>query len=184
MRVTYNGKVYESKWWTAGEFPDQSGEWGVWKYISTCDGGGGEIDHEAPSIPSNLQVTGKSSNSVSLAWDASTDNVGVTGYMITYDIGSVEVTNTTTTINGLSAETTYTFTVTAKDAAGNESDGVSIQATTDEGDPSGVEPWEAGVSYSINDEVTYNGSIYYCIQAHTSQIGWEPPNVPALWGLK
>ncbi|NDI35829.1 glycosyl hydrolase family 18 protein [Chengkuizengella sediminis] len=184
MRVTYNGKVYESKWWTVGEFPDQSDEWGVWKYISTCDGGGGEVDNEAPSIPSNLQITGKSSNSVSLAWDASTDNVGVTGYTITYDLGSVEVTNTTTTINGLSAETTYTFSVTAKDSAGNESEAVSIQATTDEGDPSGAEPWEAGVNYSANDEVTYNGNTYYCIQAHTSQIGWEPPNVPALWGLK
>ncbi|MFS1511639.1 fibronectin type III domain-containing protein [Chengkuizengella sp. SCS-71B] len=184
VRVTYNGKVYESKWWTVGEFPDQSGEWGVWKYISTCDGGGGEIDNEAPSVPSNLQITGKSSNSVSLAWNASTDNVGVTGYTITYDLGSVGATNTTTTINGLNADTTYTFSVTAKDAAGNESEAVSIQATTDKGDPSGAEPWEAGINYSVNDEVTYNGNTYYCIQAHTSQIGWEPPNVPALWGLK
>ncbi len=43
--------------------------------------------------------------------------------------------------------------------------------------------WAPGVAYAVNDTVTYGGSTYYCIQAHTSQTGWEPPNVPALWGL-
>jgi chitinase len=30
--------------------------------------------------------------------------------------------------------------------------------------------------------VTYGGVTYKCIQSHTSLTGWEPPNVPALWG--
>lgn len=42
--------------------------------------------------------------------------------------------------------------------------------------------WQAGVSYSIGDIVTY-GSEYTCTLAHTSLTGWEPPNVPALWSL-
>jgi len=29
--------------------------------------------------------------------------------------------------------------------------------------------------------VSYNGHNYQCLQAHTSLVGWEPPNVPALW---
>lgn len=41
--------------------------------------------------------------------------------------------------------------------------------------------WEAGVLYAVNDEVTYLGITYRCLQGHTSQVGWEPPNVPALW---
>jgi len=41
--------------------------------------------------------------------------------------------------------------------------------------------WQAGVSYSIDDIVTYNEIEYICIQAHTSQEGWEPPNTPSLW---
>ena len=41
--------------------------------------------------------------------------------------------------------------------------------------------WQVGVAYEINDEVTYDGIWYRCLQAHTSQEGWEPPNVPALW---
>ncbi|MGH8888338.1 MAG: carbohydrate-binding protein, partial [Acidothermaceae bacterium] len=47
--------------------------------------------------------------------------------------------------------------------------------------PSGVRQWAPGVAYKIGDQVTYNGIEYTCRQAHTSQVGWEPPNVPALW---
>lgn len=46
---------------------------------------------------------------------------------------------------------------------------------------SGPEPWQAGASYAVGDEVEYGGQMYRCLQAHTSQAGWEPPNVPALW---
>ncbi|WP_214326097.1 carbohydrate-binding protein [Nonomuraea sediminis] len=41
--------------------------------------------------------------------------------------------------------------------------------------------WAPNVSYKVGDRVTYNGTDYECIQAHTSLTGWEPPNVPALW---
>jgi hypothetical protein len=49
-------------------------------------------------------------------------------------------------------------------------------------EPGQVE-WMAGVAYAVNDEVTYNSIWYRCLQAHTSQVGWEPPNVPALWAV-
>ncbi|MEV0202902.1 carbohydrate-binding protein [Nonomuraea sp. NPDC050691] len=41
--------------------------------------------------------------------------------------------------------------------------------------------WQPGVWYAVGARVTYNGADYECIQAHTSQTGWEPPIVPALW---
>jgi len=41
--------------------------------------------------------------------------------------------------------------------------------------------WAAGVAYVIDDVVVYSAVNYRCLQAHTSQVGWEPPNVPALW---
>ncbi|WHX49740.1 glycosyl hydrolase family 18 protein [Paenibacillus woosongensis] len=43
--------------------------------------------------------------------------------------------------------------------------------------------WAPNVSYAINDTVTYGGNTYRNIQSHTSLVGWEPPNVPALWQL-
>jgi hypothetical protein len=41
--------------------------------------------------------------------------------------------------------------------------------------------WQPGVAYAIGDEVAYQGVSYRCRQAHTSQVGWEPPAVLALW---
>lgn len=41
--------------------------------------------------------------------------------------------------------------------------------------------WTIGVSYKINEVVVYSGSNYKCLQAHTSQAGWTPIAVPALW---
>jgi hypothetical protein len=43
--------------------------------------------------------------------------------------------------------------------------------------------WAAGVAYKVGDIVIYvpNGLKYQCLQAHTSQAGWNPPAVPALW---
>jgi len=46
----------------------------------------------------------------------------------------------------------------------------------------GVAAWSPNsVAYAIGNLVTYNGSEYKCIQAHTSQAGWDPADVPALW---
>ncbi|MFF6857279.1 trypsin-like serine protease [Streptomyces bacillaris] len=41
--------------------------------------------------------------------------------------------------------------------------------------------WAAGTSYAIGSTVTYGGSTYRCLQAHTAQPGWTPDVVPALW---
>lgn len=140
-------------------------------------------DTTPPTAPTNLLATGKTSSSVSLTWNASTDNVGVTGYTVTYGSTNVNVNGTSTTISGLAANTAYTFKVTARDAAGNVSNGTSITVTTDASQGT-ANAWAPNVSYKVNELVTYGGKTYYCIQAHTSLVGWEPPIVPALWGLK
>src|ERR1700730_9125368 len=44
--------------------------------------------------------------------------------------------------------------------------------------------WAPNTAYAVNDLVTYGGSTYKCIQAHTSQVGWEPSTTPALWSLQ
>ena len=42
-------------------------------------------------------------------------------------------------------------------------------------------PWAAGVDYAVGDRRRFSDALYKCAQAHTSQTGWEPPHVPALW---
>ncbi|WP_424531360.1 GH12 family glycosyl hydrolase domain-containing protein [Sphaerisporangium viridialbum] len=83
-------------------------------------GGGG--DTTAPSAPSNLTASNVTSSGVSLSWSPSTDNVGVTGYDV-YRGSTVVGTASGTSYNatGLSASTSYSFSVRARDAAGNTS---------------------------------------------------------------
>ncbi|HLJ87233.1 MAG TPA: carbohydrate-binding protein [Candidatus Angelobacter sp.] len=46
-----------------------------------------------------------------------------------------------------------------------------------------IPAWQPNTTYATGALVTFNGQEYQCIQGHTSQVGWEPPNVPALWQL-
>lgn len=41
--------------------------------------------------------------------------------------------------------------------------------------------WSAGQAYTAGYKVQYGGALWRCLQAHTSQAGWEPENAPALW---
>ena len=41
--------------------------------------------------------------------------------------------------------------------------------------------WAGGNAYAIDDRVQYNGKLYKCLQAHTSQSDWTPDAAPALW---
>lgn len=43
------------------------------------------------------------------------------------------------------------------------------------------ENWEVGVAYAIGDRRQYDGLLYRCVQAHTSQTDWTPDITPALW---
>ena len=91
-------------------------------------------DTQAPTVPTNLASSSITESSVVLSWTASTDNVGVTGYDI-YRNGSLlaSTTSTSYSVTGLTASTTYTFYVKAKDAAGNVSSASStLSVTTDE----------------------------------------------------
>lgn len=85
-----------------------------------CAGGAG--DTSPPSAPGNLRVTATSNSTVALAWNASTDNIGVTGYDVYSGSTAVITTDATTgTVGGLNPGTAYTFSVRAHDAAGNSS---------------------------------------------------------------
>jgi len=44
-----------------------------------------------------------------------------------------------------------------------------------------IDEWAAGTTYTAGDQVTYQTLTYQCLQGHTAIVGWEPPNVPALW---
>lgn len=153
--------------------------------VSTTVQPGG--DTQAPTVPTNLTSTAKTSSTITLSWAASTDNVGVTGYEVYNGTALVTtVSGTSATVTGLAADTSYTFTVKAKDAAGNLSAASSaLTVKTDVGTTNpGVSAWQANTAYVVGQLVTYNGKTYKCLQSHTSLTGWEPSNVAALWQLQ
>jgi chitodextrinase len=95
----------------------------VGQAISTPD------DVQAPTDPTSVIATPQSTTSILVNWTASTDNVGVTGYDVYRDgalVGSPASNAFTDT--GLAPSTLYTYTVKARDAAGNTS-GVSADAS-------------------------------------------------------
>ncbi|MFI9150348.1 cellulase family glycosylhydrolase [Streptomyces sp. NPDC053367] len=113
--------------------------------VSDVHGGGtpDPTDTQAPTAPTGLTGTATTSNSVSLSWTASTDNVRVTGYDVyrgTARVNSAPVTGTTFQDTGLSPATTYRYTVRARDAAGNVSDpSAALSVTTASADtPTGA----------------------------------------------
>ncbi|WP_284436917.1 carbohydrate binding domain-containing protein [Streptomyces sp. TUS-ST3] len=124
--------VYVHGWYAQGTYQADD--------ISLDGPGGGGSDSQAPSAPGSLRSTGKTSSSVSLAWNASSDNVGVTAYDVYSGSNQVlTVSGTSATVSGLAASTSYTFTVKARDAAGNSSAASNaVSVTTEAGGGGGT----------------------------------------------
>ncbi|MBO3085622.1 glycoside hydrolase family 6 protein [Cellulomonas fengjieae] len=133
--------------------------------VSATTQSGSVTDTTAPSVPTGLTAGTTTSTSVPLSWTASTDNVAVTGYDVyrgTTLVGTS--TSTSYTVTGLTAATAYSFTVRAKDAAGNVSAAsTAVSATTQPGASTGscsvkytANSWNNGFTASV--KVTNTGT--------------------------
>ncbi len=121
--VKSDNKAYQAKWWTQNNPPaSNSGQWDVWRPLGDCTGNP-PTDTTPPTVPGGLASTGQTSSSVSLTWTASTDaGSGVANYQVFRGAALVaSPTATSYTDTGLSAGTNYSYTVRARDVAGNVS---------------------------------------------------------------
>ncbi|WP_164716281.1 discoidin domain-containing protein [Paenibacillus whitsoniae] len=97
-------------------------------YRMTTSGGS---DTQAPTVPTGVTALASSSSQINLSWNASTDNVGVTGYDV-YRGGTLvgSAASTSYSDTGLAASTAYSYTIKARDAAGNSSAASSTTSAT------------------------------------------------------
>jgi len=139
-------------------------------------------DTTPPSAPSGLQGSAITSNSVTISWSGSTDNVGVAGYEVFRNGTKVGTTTTTSYIDtGLSPSTTYHYTVTAYDFSNNKSlQSPQLDVTTvssSQSSPSFVQETEnqiaSGSSVSVgffNPTTAGNTIVAYVIWSNTSSV--------------
>ncbi|MFZ3091178.1 MAG: fibronectin type III domain-containing protein [Nitrospirota bacterium] len=135
-------------------------------------------DTQAPTVPTGLSAQAISSSQINLSWTASTDNVGVTGYIIYRCLGSnctptTQIATSTTNSysnTGLSASTTYTYAVSAYDAAGNvSSPSNSTSATTSSG--GGGDTQTPTVSTGLSAQAISSSQINLSWTASTDNVG-------------
>src|SRR5207248_1979878 len=111
-------------------------------------------DTTPPTTPAGLTGAAAGSTGANLSWSASTDNVGVTGYIVRRNGVQVATPATTSYADtGLSAATTYSYTVAARDAAGNLSpNSASVSVTTLPPSPSNSAglAWDAVTAPSLS----------------------------------
>lgn len=80
-------------------------------------------DTQPPTVPAGAVATPQSTTAILISWSAATDNVGVTGYDVWRDGGKVGSSSSTSyTDTGLTGSTPYSYTIIARDFAGNVSD--------------------------------------------------------------
>ncbi len=146
-----------------------------WQGDISIDGfsinGSSAEDTVAPSVPTNLAVTGTTTTTVGLSWTASTDNIAVTSYEVFQGTTNVaEVTGTTATVTGLVENTTYEFSVRAKDEAGNISaNSNAVSATTD---TTSTPPGGCTSTVSIPYSESYEASLGLWTQSTDDDIDW------------
>ncbi|MER5648994.1 CARDB domain-containing protein [Streptosporangium sp. NPDC002524] len=118
-------------------------------------------DTQNPSAPGGLSYTQPATGQIRLAWNASTDNVGVTGYDIYANNqlrGSVG--NVLTYTDNQPASATVTYFVRAKDAAGNQSANSNSVTRTGTGDP--------GSNLAIGKEIVASGHVHSFVPANAN----------------
>jgi hypothetical protein len=104
------------------------------------------VDTEAPSTPANPAAVAVSDRRVDLRWTASSDNVGVAGYTIYRNGTQLATTGVTTTYSDttVTPATSYSYRVTARDAAGNVSALSAIATVTTPAPALFIDGWETG----------------------------------------
>jgi chitodextrinase len=146
-------------------------------------------DTTAPASPTGLAASSVTQTGLTLTWNASTDNVGVTGYDVYRDgTKMATVTSTSSAQSGLACGTSHSFGVVARDAAGNASSQALLQVSTTacSASPSSLSgrwfadssPWNAPIPQSpsvVSQSSSWINALYSAVaEIDINQGAWTP----------
>jgi chitinase len=130
--VSRNGVNYQNAFWTQGDDPathsGPAGSGQPWIPIGTCSS-----CSTLAAAPGKPTASGTTFNSTNLSWPAvsAPANCSITGYTVLKNGSSIGTTTSTSfTVNGLTAQTTFNFTVEANDGAGSSAPSAAVSVTT------------------------------------------------------
>jgi hypothetical protein len=150
-------------------------------------------DTTDPSVPTNLAATAASATRINLTWTASTDDTGVTSYDVYRDGEKIDTSTVASYIDtGLTASTSYSYRVVAKDAAGNVSGQSNPATISTPASPSSLiwqDDFEDGEPLSANYEDVSDSGMSLSVAdafngAHSLQQIYQPGQVGAGWVIK
>ncbi len=129
-------------------------------------------DTQAPSVPTGLAANTITTGSISVSWNASSDNTGVTGYRVFRDgVETGTTAGTNYTFTGLTPATGYTFHVTAFDAYGNESPLSVALVITTEDNPSDVDVTIPSIPENLRLVISTATEIFFSWDNSTDNVG-------------
>ncbi|MDF5753882.1 M28 family peptidase [Spongiactinospora sp. TRM90649] len=146
-------------------------------YSISASPSSGSVD-AGQSATTTLSTTVTSGSAQAISLSAGTLPAGVTVSFSPANIQSGQSSSVTISTSADTPKTTHTISLNADGVSADRSTSFSLTVGGDGGETT----WAEWTPYTAGQIVTYQGVSYRCIQAHTSLPGWEPPNVPALWG--
>ncbi|MDD9157142.1 DUF5011 domain-containing protein [Aliivibrio sp. S4TY2] len=177
--TTHNGKTWQAGWWTQGDEPGTTGEWGVWKQIGDSDCG--DVTPE-PDVELNAKVTdlkneySVTDSSATVTFTVTTNEMASINLDVIDRFGS-PVTTYSASVNGTEAVSLKLANIeegyySMRLIASNDDDSVEARysfnlvaedTSTPTPPPSDVPAYEAGVNYSAGDKVlATDGDVYQC----------------------
>ena len=142
------------------------------------DEGGSVIDTTPPTVPGEVMAEAAGPYEVVISWNPSSDDVGVVGYKVYRDGNAIATATATATAysdTGLEPDTEYCYSVSAFDAAGNESD---ISAESCAITSAEVNIWTLGADYNAQHILATADGVYVSGRYN----GWARPFVAKIVG--
>jgi len=175
--VCHNGKAWRAKWWTRGEEPGTTGQWGVWEELGSCDGNSaptvtltkprdGDILESGATLTISADASDADGTVVQVEFFADGVSLG-SAHDLPYSFSWADV-----------REGSYVITAVATDDQGAATQSAGVEISVGNTTPS-VPPWDASEVYWGGDFVSHNKK--------TWRAKWwtrgEEPGTTGRWGV-